>query len=1027
MVVSATCRASSLLGILRAMNSSIVLPYRNLPYRNSVCLLLCWQLLFFSFALGQRLDADEGSSTFRRSIAPILADKCIHCHGPDEAKREAELRLDIATNDSVQRTALERNLIERITSTDPDLQMPPPDSGKTLSDGERQKLKDWVAAGAKFESHWAFQPIDSRAGHEPVELAPVSQQVIPAADKVASESAELSAAIDKLVQQGYETKGLLPAPQITNSQWLRRAYIDLVGIPPTWEECEAFESDQSADAKRTVVDRLLESKAYGQRWGKYWLDLARYADTHGGAAIGFTSFPFSYTYRDYVIQAFNDDRPYDQFIREQIAADQLDYEPHDPRLAGLGFLTVGMQFRNRHDTVDDQIDVVTRGLMGLTVTCARCHDHKFDPIPTRDYYSIYAALTPSNAPSELPVIEDGSEAHANAEQREAYFTQLESLKIQYAEMARDQIEVMKQRLRMQVGLYLRELVNGLPEQDVATAFLSYRTDDIRPLVYNRWKSYIAGFAANDAVFGPWHQLSKLPSEGFAAAAKSLVETFAKEIPDAAKAAQYHALGATAPKWNPLVVEALKAKPLESMLDVANAYGELFTRVNQEWSQALQAASQEAVSSQAIIPDDDARHLVINSPVYRQLRRHLYGKDSPTELPDEVASQLLNRTISDSLNGKKGAIHAHHLNAPGSVPRAMTLKEPSEEQESFVFLRGNHMALGEKVRPGFLSAITRGETQFKYRPGQRRLALAQAIVAPENPLTRRVIVNWIWQQHFGQGLVRSTDDFGTRGTPPSNPALLDYLATKFLEDGWSIKQMHRRIMLSETYQLASVEVDESRVVDPENDHLWRMPRRRLDFESMRDSMLSVAGELDSSLGGRPIDLANNPSSTRRTVYGFVNRDIVSNLSSTFDSANPNACTLKRPDTLVPQQTLFALNSEFIQQRAAKLAKLVLAEPHEEDRARVDWLYRKVFSRSPTADEMAIASAFVKAPLLDSAVTQAETSSASVPSASGASATGSTANATGSSTTTAEKEAEQIARRWSSLAHAMLASNEFSFVD
>ncbi len=979
--------------------------HRVALYRLSLFLVCALSLV--ALGLSQQLCAEDTSSVFRQSafrqsVAPILAEKCLHCHGPDESNREGDLRLDIAMNDTAQRTALESQLIERINSSDPALLMPPPDSGKTLNEYERQKLKDWVAAGAKFESHWAFEPIHAASGRDP------------------SKPTNPSATIDSLVVYGYQAKGLRRSPNITQSQWLRRAYIDLVGTPPTWDETQAFESDLSPNAKQVVIDRLLESTAYGQRWGKYWLDLARYADTHGAAAIGFTSFPFSYTYRDYVIQAFNEDRPYDQFIREQIAADQLDLEPNDPRLAALGFLTVGMQFRNRHDTLDDQIDVVTRGLMGLTVTCARCHDHKFDPIPTRDYYSIYAALTPSSAPAELPILDGDRGTVTLQSQREAYFTQLESLKIQYADMARDQVEVMKQRLRTQVGMYLRELASGLPEQDVATAFLSYRTDDIRPVVYNRWRSYISTFGTDDTVFGPWHQLSSLPAEGFSAAGNALLAALAKQIPDASKSAEYHALGSTAPKWNPLVLEALQAKPLSSMLDVAKAYGELFTRIHQEWSQAVQAASLEATSSQAIIPDDDARHLIVNSPVYRQLRRHLYGKGSPTDLPDEVAEQLLNRTISDALSSKRGAIHGHHLNAPGSVPRAMALEESSEEQEAFVFIRGNHLSLGEKVKPGFLTAIANGETQFNYRPGHRRLALAQAIVTPDNPLTRRVIVNWIWQQHFGQGLVRSTDDFGTRGTPPSNPALLDYLATQFLEDGWSIKSMHRRIMLSETYQLAAVEIDDSRVIDPENEHLWRASRRRLDFESMRDSMLSVTGELDGSIGGRPIDLAKNPDNTRRTIYGFVNRDIVSNLSSTFDSANPNACTLKRPETLVPQQTLFALNSEFIQQRAAKLATLLLATPLDDNRDRVQWLYRRIFSRSPTPAEIEIVCSFIEKNSGKNAEVNATAKTES------REATSKTAEQPDEKSALQAVE-QSMARRWGSLAHAMLASNEFSFVD
>lgn len=932
---------------------------RSLHVLLCVTSFLCANLLPLQLSARSQLHADEDGTSFSRTVGPILAEKCIQCHGPDEARREADLRLDVGTEDESQRTALEHSLLERINAADPQQRMPPPEFGKSLTEVERRQLEQWIQAGAKFESHWAFQPIAqvrSADGSEPT--------------------------LDALVAQALNAQGLVRAQAISNSQWLRRVSIDLTGIPPTWEELQAFERDASPEAAERVVDELLASPAYGQRWGKYWLDLARYADTHGGAAIGFTSFPFSYTYRDYVIQAFNDDRPYDQFVIEQLAADQLELEPHDPRLAALGFLTVGMQFRNKHDTLDDQIDVVTRGLMGLTVTCARCHDHKFDPIPTRDYYAIYATLVSSSVPRELPTLDTDTAPAASEEQRSAYFQQLGSLKMQYADMARDQIEVMQQRLRMQTGLYLRELAQGLPAQDVATTFLSYRTDDIRPIVYNRWRAHVAGLGPQDPVFGLWHQLSNLPREDFHAGAIALLAARAAELPDKSSAGEYHALGSSAPKWNPLLVEALQSKPLHSMLDVADAYAELFTRVHQEWLQALYASALEAVSSEAIIPDEDARHLVVNSPVYRQLRWHLYGQGTPTDLPDDIAAQLLNRTIADSLGGKRGAIHAHHLNAPGSVPRAMVLEEQLAEQEAFVFLRGNHMSLGEKVKPGFLTALAFSPNELDYLPGKRRLALAQAIAAPDNPLTPRVITNWIWQQHFGQGLVRTTDDFGTRGTPPSHPSLLDFLAGKFIEDGWSIKQMQRRIVLSETYRVAALEIDASRAIDPENSLLWRMPRRRLDFEAMRDSMLRVAGELDLSTGGRPIDLAATPASNRRTVYGFVNRDIVSNLSSTFDSANPNACTLKRPDTLVPQQTLFALNSDFIQERAARLAALLHAEELADNGPRVEWLYRRIYARSATADEIAVACQYI---------------------------------------------AQSDHDRWQSLAHAMLASNEFSFVD
>lgn len=912
--------------------------------------------------------SEDSQSLYSRHIKPILAEKCIQCHGPDATKREAELRLDLDDPKDRQADRLAKVLLDRIDSSDPDHRMPPPSLGKPLSDAERAQLRTWIEAGYAFEGHWSYQPIKT------VTLADGSEPQI-----------------DSLVEEALSQKGLHRAAPITKSQWIRRVYVDLIGVFPTWDEVHAFEKDNSLNAYEVVVDRLLSSTQYGQRWGKYWLDIARYADTHGGAAIGFTSFPFSYTYRDYVIEAFNKDIPYDQFVVEQLAADQLDLPPNDPKLAALGFLTVGMRYRNEHDIVDDQIDVVSRGLMGLTVTCARCHDHKFDAIPTRDYYALYATLSASETPLVLPTIGVNGNDEANRKKSEEYFQQLDVLQTRYDEMARDQVEVMKSRLRMQFGLYLREIAKGTPEQDVATSFLSYRTDDIRPIVFNRWRSYVCGLNSNDPVFGIWHQLAALPVDGFAESAKSLLEERSKENPDKTKAKDQNALGGTAPKWNPLVLEGLQSKQLTNMLDVADAYGEVFAGVHQDWLKMLQDLSLEAVSSDRIVPDDDTKHLMANSPVYRQLRRHLYGKGTPTDLPDEVASHLLNRTIQDSLGGKRTVIHNHHLQSPGSVPRAMVLHESEQERDAFVFLRGNHLALGEKVKPGFLTALSNGRNDLNYLPGKRRLALAQAIVSKENPLTSRVIVNWIWQQHFGQGIVRSSDDFGTRGTPPSNAKLLDYLADVFQKEGWSIKRIHKRIVLSQTYMQASQENADFRKIDPENDTMWRMPRRRLDLEAMRDSMLFVAGELDSTVGGRPVDLSTSPAIPRRTVYGFINRDIVSNLASTFDAANPNACSLKRPDTLVPQQTLFALNSEFIQDRAKSLVTLMKSSAGSEDpNERITWLYRRLFGRDPLSDEMESMLQFVQKPKAE--------------------------NADG---TTAD--------RWQSLAHAMLASNEFSFVD
>ena len=925
----------------------------------------------------------QATISYDQQIRPILAEYCFQCHGPDASHREADLRLDL--EESAKEHAIsvtgESELLRRILTEDDTLRMPPVSSGKKLTEKEIGLVRQWLAEGAVYEQHWAYRPLN---------VSKIQALDLPAEPPTNS----VSWVVDKLISQSLSERGLALAKPLSRQQLIRRVSYDLTGLPPTWQEVEAFANDPSPDAYSKLIDRLLESPAYGQRWGRHWLDLARYADTHGGAAIGFTVFPFSYTYRDYVIAAFNGDLPYNRFVLEQIAADQLGLDEHAPALAGLGFLTVGMQYRNRNDLIDDQIDVITRGLMGLTVSCARCHDHKFDAIPTKDYYALYASLANSLPPETLPIV--GSVP--NSPETTEYRQKLQELQQRYDEMARDQIEIMRGRFHMQVGLYLREIAGGATEQDLSTQFLSYRTDDLRPLITNRWLTYLGALGDSDPVFGPWHQLSRLEPGSFGSKASELIASLAKQNADAGVGGDPHALGAVAPKWNPRLLDSLSKKQPQSMFEVADAYGSIFAEIHQEWLQSLGQASQEGVSEESVVPDEDAKHVSVNSPVHRQLRWHLYGAGTPTDISTKEAAKLLNRTVADSLSGKRGAIHELHLSSPGSPPRAMALNENVEQKDYFVFLRGNPLSRGELVKPGFLTALNsagRVNNQPVYLDGKRRLGLASSIIDPANPLTRRVLVNWVWQHHFGHGLVRTADDFGTRGRAPSHPALLDYLAHQFAENGWSIKDLHRRILLTEVYQQASMENDLARTKDPENDLFWRMPRRRLDLEAMRDAMLFVSGELQTTLGGKPFPLNQNPAVPRRSVYGFINRDIVSNLSSTFDVANPNACTVKRPDTTVPQQTLFALNSEFIQDRAAKLSELSNAENGGDSRLRVGWIYRRLFSRNPTEEEIATVLQFVL-----------------------------------SDQNASEVAVETLAKSddvWSRLIHALLASNEFIFID
>ncbi len=919
--------------------------------------------------LGPFLACASAAVRFNEQIRPLLAEHCLQCHGPDETHREGDLRLDV--EDAAKEIAIVAHepeaseLIARITAIDPDVKMPPSETGKSLSAENIALLRQWIAEGAHYEGHWAF---------EPIELPKVPRPTEPR-----------SSEIDHFVVTGLEAQGLRLSPSVSNQQLIRRATFDLLGLPPTWEEVEAFVEDNSPQAYEKVIDRLLASPRYGERWGRHWLDLARYADTHGGSAIGFRRFPFSYTYRDYVIRAFNADLPYDRFVTEQLAADQLNLEANDPALAGLGFLTVGRQFRNRHDVVDDQIDVVTRGLLGLTVSCARCHDHKFDAIPTTDYYSLYAALADSHPPETLPMVGEP----ADSEPLRNYQAELSQRQVIYQDMARDQTEVMRSRLRMQVGMYLRELAQGTPEQDLSVSVLSYRTDDLRPAVLERWRSYLAKMPADDPVFGPWVQLAEVSANELPARCEQLLTLWQKDNGDPEKFAKAHKLGTVAPKWNPRVLEALAKAQVSSMEEVADAYGALFAELHEQWLRSLLDATLEASNGAEIIPDEDKRHAEINSAINKQLRRHLYQFGTPTAMSDNLTTTMLNRTVRDNLSGKRGAIHDLHLNSPGSPPRAMSLLEQTSGNPFHVLRRGQPLNRGEMVQARFLTAVSPGPTA-PFPNGRKRLALARSIVDPSNPLARRVIVNWVWQHHFGRGLVRTPDDLGVRGQPPTHPELLDYLAVKFKEDGWSLKKLHRRIMLSQTYQQAAIENEVARHKDPENKLLWRMPRRILDMEAMRDAMLAVSGELDTSkIGGRPFEFQSDPIVPRRSLYAFANRDVISSFASTFDRADPSTCTAKRPETSVPQQTLFALNSTFIQDRALALANRASQIGNIDQR--VQWMYQRTFSRNPDEHELQAALQYVAS---------------------------------------AEKiEAGEGAKTnpWHQLAHVLLAANEFVFVD
>ncbi|MCW5550998.1 MAG: DUF1553 domain-containing protein [Verrucomicrobiae bacterium] len=781
------------------------------------------------------------------------------------------------------------------------------------------RLTGFGAPGQSFEEakeHWAYQPVRH----------PTPPQV-KATERVQSP-------MDAFLLAELEKHELTFAPPADKRTLLRRVYYGLTGLPPTFAEIRAFESDDSAEALAKVVERLLASPRYGERWGRHWLDVARYADTkdlvlvYGKDALR----PFAYTYRDYVIRAFNEDLPYDQFVRDQLAADLIETKLPAWRLAALGFLTVGRMFdQNPHDQIDDQIDTTTRGLLGLTVACARCHDHIYDAITAKDYYALYGVFASTERPYDLPLIEDPKDVPGGIEFEEKLAKARKELEDHVdAEFAK-----LTEMLRQRIGDYLVRAATTRPDITETTQFgLSLIPEDFRPTLVQRTRRLIARRAVpDDRIFGPWATLMRLDDEEFPANSAGVLDRVKPP-------------GAT--KFNPLVVEALSKATLTNKAAVAQAYGQLLRDVYEE-------SKKPPAGSPGLSEDQQELLALVTSP------------ESPIWFPRRDTSEHMSRAEKDKWHGlvmalDKLAIHA--TNAPPA--RAMIVADLPEPYEPHVFRRGNPARLGDAVPRAYLQVLSDGEPK-PFTHGSGRLELAHAITSITNPLTARVLVNRVWMEHFGEPLVNSPADFGTRSDPPTHPELLDWLAAEFMRSGWSLKQLHRVMLLSSAYQQSS-RIPQSalrtpRLIDPGNKLLWHHPRRRLDLEAMRDSLLFVSGKLDSTMGGRPVDGASDPQNRRRTVYGLVDRQDLPALYRAFDFAAPDQCVERRPRTTVPQQALFGMNSEFVMEQARALVARPEIAGEPTPARQVDALFKHALGRRATMQETEAAMGFIEAAKAD----------------------------------------------------------------
>ena len=890
-------------------------------------------LLAFGIPAGA---ADDRPSIdfFEARIRPLLTDHCYACHSAGKPVQGA-LRLDQRagwekggkSGPSIVRGQPDQSLlIKTVRHVGKDSPTSP--KHQTLNSEQIALLEEWVRIGAPdprtetaspdrqspalAKTHWAFQPITNPT-------APSSNNSRWGLNE-----------IDAFVAKAHTDHQLTPSPRADARTLSRRVFNDVIGLPPTPAEVAAFERDPSPKAFARLVDDLLARPQYGERWARHWLDVARYADTKGYVFEEERKYAFAYTYRDYTVQAFNDDKPFDRFVIEQLAADQLALGDDQRPLAAMGFLTLGRRFlNNEQDIIDDRIDVTTRGLMGLTVACARCHDHKFDPVPTADYYSLYGVFASSHEPGEKPLL------GVQPPQYEAYLVEHTKRMKERDDFVADTNAALRRKLNESVSDYLLAAQDAtrLGENDKRETLAKSRSLDNG--VLGRWMKSLETWAGeSNAVFFAWHQLRA------GATNKETEITGRYQVLIAT-----HAATPALVPVHPLVWRALTNAAPRTLEDTAQAYGTLFASLSEEWQKLAKDAGTNAPPT--ALPD----------PEREQLRQTLAGNGGPLQLEDGALRRMYNveqGQKSRTLQRKVEELDATH---PGAPPRAMALLDNTTATEPRIFKRGQPGNPGDLVKRQFL-AVIEGPERKPFTKGSGRLELAQAIASTNNPLTARVLVNRVWAQFFDTPLVNTPSDFGVRSDPPSNPGLLDHLAFRFMHEGWSLKKLHRHILTSAVYQQSSSDQPHNRALDQGNRYYWRQNRKRLDFEAMRDSLLTIAGNLNPAIGGQAVDIDSANFAPRRSIYGFIDRQNLPGMFRTFDLASPDTTSPQRFSTTVPQQALFLMNSPFIARQSREVVSRLKANTNAFDIAMVGELYGRIYQREPSREEVGIARAFLE---------------------------------------------------------------------
>lgn len=984
----------------------------------TICLVMWLTIGLSSSAIGQQTPtinddlkkpefSDSDIEFFENKIRPIFVVHCLECHGTDDKKVRGGLRLSsrslaIAGGDSgpaIVPGKPEDSLLIHAVRYD-EFEMPP--KGK-LSQQQIADLTTWIRRGAPDprnpdspapedrsidveagKNYWAFRP------RAKLQAPPVKENAWAESD------------VDRFILNRMEKEAIRPVPDANRETLIRRAYATLIGLPPSVKKIDNFinDPDDLPTAFNKVIDELLESPHFGERWGRHWLDVVRFAESSGGGRS--LMFPNAWRFRDYVIESFNKDKPFDQFVREQIAGDLLPFDSHQQKIEQIvatGMLALGPTNYEQQDkqllrmeVIDEQVDTIGRAFLGLTLGCARCHDHKFDPIPMTDYYAMAGIFKSTQS------LVDGNVSK--------YVERPLSTEKELAEMKAYREKV--QALSKSLGKAKENLAKAGGASSTPNGLKNLSSDQLQGIVVDdqaaqktgNWKE-----STSVAHFVDGHYLH----DGDMNKGKKQI-TFTPKI---TTGGQYEVRVAYSAGGN---------RASNVPVTVNHQDGQSTVIINQSESPPIDGLfvaigtfrfEADNVASVTISNEQTDGHVIADCVQF--LPRPVAGKNGQNANDDRAASraEILAayrakqattvepdkiRKLKQRVAKLDQQLKALKKAAPRQTAYAMSVKDIAEPKDGHLHIRGSVRNLGPVVSRGFISVCCEGSPQPNLQSGESgRMQLAEWIADPDHPLTARVYVNRVWRHLFGAGLVPTVDNFGMMGQRPSHPALLDYLADQFVKNDWSTKWLIREIMTSHVYRLSSQTTPNGIANDDQNRLLWRANRRRLDAEVLRDSLLAVSGKLDLTPGGLTIrklkqyDLGYQFDTIRRSVYVPAFRNSMLDMFEVFDFANPNLVIGDRTTSTLPTQALFMMNNPMVINQSKEFAARLLAIESLTDDQRIETAFRMAIGRRPTQNEKANATTYLATFEDDSNV------------------------------------GESRLKAWSSFCHALFSSLEFRYID